>query len=52
MGGTIGACLVRAGHPVRFVDRVPEHVEAMNAHGLTITGPVAGFTVPVAAASP
>lgn len=45
MGGTIGASLVRAGHRVCFVDRDEEHVRAMRARGLEITGPVAAFTV-------
>src|SRR4051812_49984824 len=29
IGGTIGAVLRHAGHPVRFVDIVPEHVAAI-----------------------
>jgi 2-dehydropantoate 2-reductase len=52
MGGTIGAHLVRAGHDVRFVDIVPEHVAAMNAGGLHITGPIADFHVPADALLP
>lgn len=46
MGGTIGAHLVRAGHAVRFVDIVPEHVAAMRQSGLRITGPITEFGVP------
>lgn len=45
VGGTIGAYLVRAGHDVTFVDRAADHVAAMNAAGLSITGPVDTFTV-------
>ncbi len=45
IGGTIGACLARAGHSVTFVDRVKDHVEAICAKGLRITGPVDEFTV-------
>lgn len=45
MGGTIGAYLIRAGHDVMFVDRAADHVEAINATGLRISGPVDAFTV-------
>ncbi len=45
IGGTIGAYLARAGHSVTFVDRVKDHVEAICAKGLRITGPVDEFTV-------
>lgn len=50
MGGAIGAQLVRSGIDVLFVDRVPEHVEAINTAGLTVTGPVASFRVAATAA--
>ena len=36
IGGTTGAALARAGHDVLLVDSHPQHVEAINAHGLTI----------------
>ena len=36
IGGTTGAALARAGHDVRLVDSHAPHVEAINAHGLTI----------------
>lgn len=52
MGGTIGAHLVRSGHEVVFVDRVAEHVARMREVGLTITGPLAKFKVPVKAKTP
>ena len=45
IGGTIGACLRRAGHEVLFVDVVPEHVEAIAAGRLRIEGPVVDFTI-------
>jgi 2-dehydropantoate 2-reductase len=47
MGGTIGAHLARGGHEVVLVDRVPEHLARMREAGLTITGPLAKFEVPV-----
>lgn len=52
MGGTIGAFLARAGFDVTLVDRVPEHVDAINGRGLTITGPVDAFTTPARASTP
>ncbi len=52
MGGAIGARLVRSGIDVLFVDRVTEHVEAINTAGLTVTGPVASFRVAATAALP
>ena len=44
VGGTIGACLARAGHRVALVDTVAEHVAAIEAHGLAIEGPITAFT--------
>lgn len=44
VGGTIGAYLARAGHPVALVDVVAEHVAAINERGLTIAGPIEEFT--------
>jgi 2-dehydropantoate 2-reductase len=52
IGGTIGAHLVRAGQDVLFVDRVTEHVAAMNARGLKIIGPVREFTAAGRAVTP
>jgi 2-dehydropantoate 2-reductase len=51
IGGTLGAYLTRAGTPVTMVDREQAHVDAMNEHGLTITG-IEDFTVPVRALTP
>jgi 2-dehydropantoate 2-reductase len=44
IGGTIGAYLRRAGHPVLFVDIVPEHVAAIGGGDLRIEGPVGAFS--------
>lgn len=52
MGGTLGAFLVRAGHPVTFVDIVDAHVRAIRENGLRITGPIAEFTVRAPAVTP
>ncbi|MCC7049870.1 MAG: ketopantoate reductase family protein, partial [Alphaproteobacteria bacterium] len=52
IGGTIGAYWVRAGHDVVFVDQAAEHVEAMNAGGLNIEGPVEQFNVRAPAFTP
>jgi 2-dehydropantoate 2-reductase len=52
IGGTIGAALVRAGEDVLFVDRAADHVDAMNARGPRITGPVEEFVSPAKAAVP
>jgi len=52
IGGVTGAALARAGHDVLLVDRAEDHVEAMNAHGLTIESREGSFTVPVRAITP
>lgn len=52
IGGTIGAYLARAGHDVTLVDRAADHVEAINANGLKITGPVDEFLVRLPAFTP
>tara|TARA_A100001037_G_scaffold92438_1_gene83820 strand:+ start:301 stop:1260 length:960 start_codon:yes stop_codon:yes gene_type:complete len=41
--------MARAGENVLFVDRVADHVAAMNEKGLRISGPIAEFTTPVRA---
>src|SRR6266851_2656134 len=51
VGGSLGAFLVRAGHDVVLVDRVPEHVRAVNTAGLHLEG-VRTFTVNVPALLP
>jgi 2-dehydropantoate 2-reductase len=52
IGGTIGAFLARAGKDVLFVDRVAEHVAAINESGMRISGPVAEFTTSARATMP
>jgi 2-dehydropantoate 2-reductase len=52
IGGTLGAHLARAGHEVTFVDRAPEHVEAINKAGLRIEGPIAEFIARAPACTP
>ncbi|HEY1641901.1 MAG TPA: amidase family protein [Streptosporangiaceae bacterium] len=52
IGGTIGAYLIRDGHDVLLCDADQGHVDAINAGGLTIEGPVANFTVPARAVTP
>jgi 2-dehydropantoate 2-reductase len=49
MGGSIGAVLTKSGERVLLVDKVREHVQAMNEEGLRITGPVSDFRVSVSA---
>ena len=52
IGGTVGARLARDGHDVLLCDADPEHVAAVNAHGLEIEGPVEQFTVRLPAVLP
>jgi 2-dehydropantoate 2-reductase len=52
IGGTLGAFLARKRHDVTLVDNVVEHVDAINAHGLRITGPIDAFTQVVPAFTP
>ncbi len=52
IGGTVGACLKRAGHDVTFVDVAPEHVAAIRDPGLHIFGPVEDFTIRAPAMAP
>jgi 2-dehydropantoate 2-reductase len=52
IGGTMGACLARAGHDVTLVDTVDEHVAAMDRDGIRITGPIQSFTTRVPAFTP
>lgn len=52
IGGTLGAYLIRSGYDIRFVDVVEDHVEAINASGLKITGPVDEFAVDATASLP
>jgi 2-dehydropantoate 2-reductase len=52
IGGTVGAFLQRAGASVLFVDRVAEHVAAIEGRGLQITGSIAEFSVKAPARTP
>ncbi len=52
IGGTVGAYLAHAGFDVTLVDTVREHVDAMNAHGLRLTGGRGENTFPVKAVHP
>ena len=51
VGGSLGAFLTRAGHVVTLVDKVAEHVQAINDGGLRIEGQQA-FSVRVPAQVP
>ena len=52
IGGTLGAYLARTSHDVTFVDRAPEHVDAINRAGLRIEGPIAQFVARAPAVTP
>jgi 2-dehydropantoate 2-reductase len=52
IGGTTGAALARAGHDVLLVDSHPQHVEAINDHGLTIERDGEAITTRVRAVLP
>lgn len=52
IGGTLGAFFAHHGHEITLVDTVSEHVDAINAHGLEIRGPIAAFTQLIPACTP
>jgi hypothetical protein len=52
IGGAVGARLVRDGRSVLFCDADPEHVAAMNEHGLALEGPVEELSVDAPAVTP
>jgi 2-dehydropantoate 2-reductase len=52
IGGTTGAALARAGHAVLLVDSAAPHVEAINAHGITIERKDGAVTTRVPAVTP
>jgi 2-dehydropantoate 2-reductase len=52
IGGTLGAAFIRAGHEVVFVDNAKDHVDAINAKGLRIDGPIFQDTVKAKAFTP
>lgn len=45
IGGTVGAYAARAGFGVTFVDAEREHVAAIRARGLAVTGPLGAFSL-------
>ena len=49
IGSVVGGMLTRAGHDVTLIDQWPEHVEAMRARGLRLSGTIGDFVVPVRA---
>lgn len=49
VGSLVGGLLTKAGHDVTLVDQWPEHVAAMRANGLRLSGTIGDFVVPVAA---
>ncbi len=51
IGGLVGAYMARAGEDVLLVDKVADHVDAINGGGLRISG-FDSFTVPVRACVP
>jgi 2-dehydropantoate 2-reductase len=52
IGGLIGTWMTRGGCDVTFVDRWPEHVEALAQHGVRITGSRGAHHVAVRAVTP
>ncbi len=50
IGGTLGALLARAGHPVVFLTKSAEAAEAINRDGMTVRGVRGSFTARVGAA--
>ena len=45
IGGTVGACLVRAGHRIHFTDIQCEHLKAIRSGNLYIEGPLENFNI-------
>lgn len=52
IGGTVAACLARAGLAMTVVDANAAHVRAIRERGLAITGPMESFTLPLPAYAP
>jgi 2-dehydropantoate 2-reductase len=52
IGGTVAACLRRAGLDITVVDANAAHVRAIRERGLAITGPIETFTQPLPAFTP
>src|SRR5437763_8321772 len=49
IGCVVGGLLTKAGRDVTLIDQWPEHVEAMKAKGLRLSGTIGDFVVPVKA---
>src|SRR5512144_783744 len=49
IGSVVGGMMTRAGHDVTLIDQWPEHVEAMKARGLRLSGTIGDLVVPVRA---
>ncbi len=49
IGSVVGGLLTKAGRDVTLIDQWPEHVEAMKAKGLRLSGTCGEHTVPVKA---
>ena len=49
IGGVLGGQLAKAGFAVLFIDKIPEHVAAINAHGLQLKGVHGTHTLPIPA---
>jgi 2-dehydropantoate 2-reductase len=52
IGGTVAACLARAGLDITVVDANAAHVAAIRDHGLEITGPIESYVQPLPAFEP
>jgi 2-dehydropantoate 2-reductase len=49
IGSVVGGCLAKAGRDVTLIDQWPEHIEAIKAKGLRLSGTIGDFVVPVKA---
>jgi 2-dehydropantoate 2-reductase len=49
IGGVLGGQLAKAGYDVIFIDKIPEHVAAINQHGLQLKGVHGNHTLKVPA---
>ena len=52
IGGTVAACLARAGFDITVVDANAAHAQAMRERGLEITGPIESYVQSVPALGP
>ena len=46
IGGVLGGQLAKAGFEVIFIDKIAEHVAALNEHGLQLKGVLGNHTLP------